>query len=819
MRPDVPVAGPVLELDGVSKSFGAVRALKEVSIGFRPGEVHAVVGENGAGKSTLINIASGNLASDTGSIRVMGEATAEPGPRAMLARGVSVVFQHPVLLPDLTIYENLLLVAPGLGRAAAAKLLQRVAPSRRFDLARRADQLAIADLHVVEIARALATDPRIVFFDEPTEPFQREEVDDLFRLIGDLVGSRVSVIYVSHRLHEVARIADRVAVMRDGALIAEAMARDLSHDQIVTLIAGRELGEVFPPKCRQPGPVAFEVSGLSGEGFDDLSFKVRTGEVLGFAGVEGEGQREALRALAGLQPVSAGSLLIGDKVVDVGGVAVARAAGISFVPDDRHREGVFAGLSIRENLGVGSLRHVSRFGFVQPLAELERAEAIAAAAQVKAASVEVPISALSGGNQQKVVTGRALAEEPRVLLVDEPTKGVDIGARSEIYRRIRALAEENVPVIALSSDAMELEGLCDRVLVFARGRVSAELSGTEVSERRITEANLTATATRTVSEKRPRSSWRRIIDSDLTPIAVLLPLTAAIAAATQAASPYFLSGFSIESILLLLAILAFVSAGQLLTVLVGGVDISVGALAGLCVVLASFLLPEGAGTGALILGSAAILALSAVFGLAQGFLVARVRLPAIVVTLATFMGLQGLSLLLRPEPDGMISYSMATAVAQPVFGVPIAFAAAFLVLVALEWGVMRSGFGRALRATGSDTGHAERLGVRARTMVMAAFAGCGLLTGVGGILLATQVGVGSAVTGTDLSIMSVTAVMIGGAAVTGGRGSMLATLAGALLVQVISSASSFLFSDSALHNIELGVVTIGAAALFSVLRR
>ncbi|MGI3168508.1 ATP-binding cassette domain-containing protein [Pseudooceanicola sp. C21-150M6] len=809
---------PVMTLETVSKSFGEVQALKPVSLAFLPGEVHAIVGENGAGKSTLINIASGNLVSDTGAVTVAGE-TVPADPASFLAAGVAVVFQHPSLLPDLTVLENLKLVAPALTPSGARDLLHRVSPARSFDLGRRVDSLSIAEQHVLEIAKALATAPRLIFFDEPTEPFQRDEVDALFTLIDDLRAAGLAIVYVSHRLHEVTRIADHISVLRDGALIAGAPASDLSHDQIVTLIAGRELNQVFPAKCATPGRVEFEAVGMSGDGFDDLSFKIRAGEILGFAGVEGEGQREALRGLAGANPAPSGDMLIGGQAIAVSGVAATRAAGLRFVPDDRHREGVFLNLSVRENLSLGALSKVSRFGWIRPLSEVDRAAEIVQGSQVKTAGVEAPVSSLSGGNQQKVVIGRALADAPRVLLVDEPTKGVDVGARSEIYRRIRELSDSGVPVIVLSSDAVELEGLCDRVLVFSRGRVVTELTGEDVTERQITHANMTATATRTERQNRTRSRWRRVADSDVTPVAVLLPLVALIAAGTQMMSPYFLTAFSIQSMLMLLAILAFVSAGQLLTVLTGGVDISVGALAGLCVVLASFLLPDGAGVGALVLGAAGILGICAAYGAAQGWLIAYRGLPAIVVTVATFMGLQGVSLALRPEPAGMISYPMASVFASPLLGVPAAMVAALMALVALEAVLTRSRLGRAFRATGSNAGYAARLGLPARRLTVMAYTGCAVLTGMGGLLLAAQVGVGSAVTGVDLSIMSVTAVMIGGVSVTGGRGSMLATLAGAALVQVISSASSFLYSDSALHNIELGLVTIAAAVLFSLVRR
>jgi ribose transport system ATP-binding protein len=580
---------PVMTLADIRKSFGPVRALKGVDVLIYPGEVHAIVGENGAGKSTLIGVAAGVLRADSGAIYYDGKYVGAPDPRQMREDGVSVVYQHPALAPDLTVLENLQLAAPSLvgaaGAAEAERLIARVATDElRMPINKRVAELSLAQRHVVEIARALVTRPKVLFLDEPTEPLQAGDVRKLFDLIGELKRDGVGIVYVSHRLHEVDELADRISVMRDGEIIDCRLGDEITSSEIVALIAGRPLGQIFPAKATSVGPALFSVKGLSGRGFDQVDLVVHAGEIVGLAGIEGEGQREFIRAAAGIDRRSSGEVRVKDANIGGDSPGAFRRAGIGFVPDDRHAEGVFLNLTLRENFSLGFLESISRLGVVDRGTEADRSKAIISDLRIRAPSAETKLFELSGGNQQKALFGREISAKPRVLLVDEPTKGVDIGARSEIYQRLRAIADQGLAVLVSSSDGIELEGLCDRVLIFARGRIVHELTGAEVTDAAITEANLTATVSRAskVSAVAEVRRWREFAASDHFPALVLAVLTAIILGGTQALNGYFLSPFSVKSILSFFSILAFLSSAQLATVLVGAIDLSIGPLDGLC---------------------------------------------------------------------------------------------------------------------------------------------------------------------------------------------------------------------------------------------
>ena len=817
---------PVMTLADIRKSFGPVRALKGVDVLIYPGEVHAIVGENGAGKSTLIGVAAGVLRADSGAIYYDGKYVGAPDPRQTREDGVSVVYQHPALAPDLTVLENLQLAAPSLvgaaGAAEAERLIARVATDElRMPINKRVAELSLAQRHVVEIARALVTRPKVLFLDEPTEPLQAGDVRKLFDLIGELKRDGVGIVYVSHRLHEVDELADRISVMRDGEIIDCRLGDEITSSEIVALIAGRPLGQIFPAKATSVGPALFSVKGLSGRGFDQVDLVVHAGEIVGLAGIEGEGQREFIRAAAGIDRRYSGEVRVKDANIGGDSPGAFRRAGIGFVPDDRHAEGVFLNLTLRENFSLGFLESISRLGVVDRGSEADRSKAIINDLRIRAPSAETKLFELSGGNQQKALFGREISAKPRVLLVDEPTKGVDIGARSEIYQRLRAIADQGLAVLVSSSDGIELEGLCDRVLIFARGRIVHELTGAEVTDAAITEANLTATVSRAskVSAVAQVRRWREFAASDHFPALVLAILTAIILGGTQALNGYFLSPFSVKSILSFFSILAFLSSAQLATVLVGAIDLSIGPLAGLCVVLASFLAPDGVETGPFAAGVIIILLLTTIFGLLQGLLITSLRLPAIVVTIATFIGLQGVSLLLRPTAAGQIDDAISNAAQFPIGFLPAGLVLTLAMVLCAEWLLFRTGFGRSFRAVGSSPLASYRLGIDSRRLTWLAFVISGLLTGIGGLMLAGQVGIGSPTTGSDYTLMSITVVVLGGASVTGGRGSFISTLLGAALVQATSSASSYIDANSSVHYTVIGTLTLLAAIFFSLARR
>jgi ribose transport system ATP-binding protein len=817
---------PIMTLTGVRKSFGPVQALKGVDLAVIPGEVHAIVGENGAGKSTLIGIAAGVLKADAGTIHYDNKEVRAPHPRQMREDGVSVVYQHPALAPDLTVLENLQLAAPSLaapgGAAEAERILARIATDElRMPVNTRVAELSLAQRHIVELVRALATHPTVLFLDEPTEPLQHADVRKLFDLIGELKRAGVGIVYVSHRLHEVDELADRISVMRDGEIIDSRLARSITPAEIVALIAGRPLGQIFPAKAKSVGAPLFTVKGLSGRGFDQVDLVVHAGEIAGLAGIEGEGQREFIRAAAGIDRRRGGEVGVNNTRIAGDTPGAFRKSGIGFIPDDRHAEGVFLNLTLRENLSLGFLGAISNFGVVDRADEAGRARKITEDLRIRAASVESKLFELSGGNQQKVLFGREISAQPTVLLVDEPTKGVDIGARSEIYQRLRAIADEGLGVLVSSSDGIELEGLCDRVLIFARGRIVHELSGAEVTDAAITEANLTTTVSRASEAPANAHIWRgrKFLAGDHFPALVLAILTVVILGGTQALNGYFLSPFSIKSMLSFFSILAFLSSAQLATVLVGAIDLSIGPLAGLCVVLASFLTPDGVPPGPFAAGLILILMFTVGFGLLQGLLITSLRLPAIVVTIATFIGLQGVSLLLRPTAAGTITDTVSDAAQFPLWFLPAGVVLTLAMVGGAEWLLFRTGFGRSFRAVGSSPLASHRLGIDSERLTWLAFVISGLLTGIGGLMLAGQVGIGSPSTGSDYTLMSITVVVLGGASVAGGRGSFVSTLLGAALVQATSSASSFVDANSSVHYTVIGALTLLAAIFFSLARR
>jgi ribose transport system ATP-binding protein len=817
----------LLELRGISKFFGGVRALNNVDFVARAGEVHAIVGENGAGKSTLVTIAAGALQADAGSIAVRGETVSPTSVRILRRVGISIAYQHPALPPDLTVSECIGLVAPRFAsRARAAEVRSLTAKVATSMLSVRPDQriaeLTLAQRHVVEIARALSTDPDTIVLDEPTEALQEADVRMLFELIADLKRTK-AIIYISHRLNDVKQIADRISILRDGELVATRKAEEFSSSEIIDLIVGRPLAQQFPPKglVHQTNATSpFAVLHASGAHFNDVSLDIRPGEIVGLVGVEGQGQREFIRAVAGADELQRGEIRVLGRRLGGQGAMTARAAGIGFVPDDRHQEGLFLPLSVRENLTIGQLTALAPNGVVSAKRERSVTGRAIETFGIKTSGLEARVATLSGGNQQKVLLGREIAAEPRALLVDEPTKGVDVGSRSEIYQRLRGLSQTGAPILVCSSDGVELEGLCDRVLVFARGRIIRELTGREVTDANITEANLKATVSR--AAEAPTTRWfrlRGISSSVYLPTLALTFLIAVVCCGAALVNPGFLSPLSLGPALTLLSILILVSFAQLSAILIGEFDLSVGPLTGLVVVLASFAIPAGASPMEIVIGSVEVVLICTAVGFVQGLAIFGLRLPSIVVTLATFFGFQGFGLLLRPLPGGLIEGRLLDALAFPVISfVPAVFVGAIAVGVGLEWVLLRRPSGREARAVGSDLSSALKLGVNQMRVGLVAFTVGGLLTGLAGLILAAEVGDGIAGLGIDYTLMSVTAVVLGGASITGGRGSFISTLFGAILIHAVITATPFLQLGSEWNYWITGATTLFAAGLFGLAR-
>ena len=489
------VAESTMVLSGISKNYDGVAALTDVSLDIRPGEVHALLGENGAGKSTLMGVASGTTAPDTGTITVRGQLVDRLTPGEATRLGIAIVHQHPAVLPDMTVAENIRVAVPaeflGKGDEQATTMramLDDVGSSAHLD--DRVGLLSVAQRHLLELAKALVVSPSLLILDEPTAPLGPESVDLLFERVRRAASHGTAVVYITHRLAEVRELAQRVTVLRDGKLRGSSTVDSITDDELLALIVGRQLESTFPPKheAAEVDDHLLTVSNLDGHGFTDVSFSARRGEIIGVSGIVGNGQSALLRALAGLEPFT-GSVTIGST--DHTSKDLRRYS--AYLPADRHSEGLMMTLSVRENAAISALKKFKSGLFLSRRKENEGVDRELSSLAVKTASPETVVSALSGGNQQKVVLARALLSEPAILVADEPTQGVDVGARAEIYRILREVSSDGVPVVVASSDAKELEGLCDRVLVMSRGTVVDVFEGDDVTEERLIHSAVRAT--------------------------------------------------------------------------------------------------------------------------------------------------------------------------------------------------------------------------------------------------------------------------------------------------------------------------------------
>jgi ribose transport system ATP-binding protein len=815
----------VLRLTDVRRAFGGVLALKGVSLEVRSGEVHALLGENGAGKSTLMAIAAGSLAPDAGVVEIDGAELTTSSPKAAQALGVGVVYQRPAIAQDLTVLENMVLAmpadrrpGPSQARRWAQERLERI--GARIDPLRRATELGAAEQQLVEIAKAVALDPRVLILDEPTAALSAGEVAHLFDQIRAIRAGGTAVVYISHRIPEVTEIADRLTVLRDGENRGTFPVAEVSEDDILGLIVGRELSAMFPDKPGgDAGEPLLELRGLSGSNFDDVTLTVHAGEIVGLAGVAGNGQRELLRAAAGLEPHD-GEIALAGEPVKAGSPVAANAAGIRYVPADRHREGLFESLTVRENVVANALEEHARRGFVIRSEEERAVTAELERLAVKTASPEAPVTTLSGGNQQKVVFGRALMSEPAVLLCDEPTQGVDVGARAEIYRLLREHAQDGKAIVVCSSDALELEGLCDRVVIMSRGHAVVSLDGDEVTEERITGAALTATQSRReLAQRAPaatRSSVSRFLRGDNVAVPVIAAVIVLLAAYTGARNGDFLGSFNLSNLMLLATALMLVSIGQLIVLVTGGVDLSVGPMMGLGVVILTAFATDEKGTGGLLVGLGLLVVAGLAVGLVNGSLVRFARIPPLIATLATFIAVQGVGLLINPVPEGLLAVDVSDALSKTIGElVPIVFIVVAAIAVGCELLLRRSRLGLALRAVGSDEAAAHRIGVGVGRTLLVAYALCGLFAALAAIMLAVQIGTGDAAAGQNYTLQSIAAVVLGGASIYGGRGSVIGAVLGALLLSELIAALPFLQLGDQWQFWLPGATVLVAAAIYA----
>ncbi|WP_411953964.1 sugar ABC transporter ATP-binding protein [Alkalibacillus sp. S2W] len=488
------MAQPIVQMKGISKSFVGNKVLNEVDFEVLPGEVHALLGENGAGKSTLMKILTGIHSRDEGEIYVKGEAVEFNNPKESEKAGIAVIHQELNIIPYLTVMENMFLgreLKYGKTGVTNTKKMKQLTNDYLLQLGIDLDPLALAgnlsvgQQQMVEIAKAISVDAEMIVMDEPTAALTDREIEGLFEVIERLREQEVGIVYISHRMEEIYRICDRVSILRDGEYIGTRETKTVEYEEIIQMLVGRELGTLYPERDAEIGDVKMKVDGLTSDAFQDINFDLREGEILGVAGLMGAGRSEIMQSLFGYRTIESGSISIEGKPVNIKKPTDAIDAGIGFVTEDRKEQGLVLSMSVKENLSLPNLKGLSNQTILSDKSEKELVHDLVKRLNVKMAGQNQEVRMLSGGNQQKVVIGKWLGINPKILILDEPTRGVDVGAKKEIYHIMNELTKQGVSIVMISSELPEVLGMSDRILVIHEGRIGAELKREDATQEKI----------------------------------------------------------------------------------------------------------------------------------------------------------------------------------------------------------------------------------------------------------------------------------------------------------------------------------------------
>lgn len=819
-------SSPPLSVEAISKSFPGVKALSAVSFDCKPGEVHALVGENGAGKSTLMRILTGSHQPDEGTIYVDGQPVRISSPAEARHLGIAMVYQDTRLVPDLDTAQNIFLghepgglfLDYGLMRRETTQLLARLGES--FDTLDPVARKPLAQRQMVELARALSSDARVLILDEPTSALTPNEVETLFGILRELRDAGTAIIFISHRLPEVFKISDRVSVLKDGLMVGTLATSETDEDAVVSMMVGRDLAMAFPPLAETTGESILQVENLSSPGnFSAASFEVRSGEIVGIGGIAGSGQQDLIRALFGLVPAQ-GTVRVDGEPVTIDNPAQAIEAGLVYLPADRRGEGMFLPHSISDNIALPHIKDWSRLGIIDNARQREEVGGQIKSLDIRTPSARQPVGLLSGGNQQKVSFARWLLSKPRVCIFDEPTQGVDVGTKIEIYGLIRDLAKRGIGVIVVSSDVLELMGISDRIFVVADGHLVDEVPGEDATEERIVGSAVKSAPARAVDaapglERLVRRSTGvgRFL-SRYGPTLLLLAISLVLCVFAATTTPFFFTPRNLSNLAIQVAPLIIVALGQFAVIMLGGIDLSAGPNISLSTAIASFLVTAEAPLG-LPAGILAVLLAGLAVGLLNSLLIVALRLPDLVATLATFSAIAGLALIVRPAPGGLVDFGFADTVLATWGGIPIAFVAALLMVAIFELILLRSRTGLWLVATGSSREAAYVAGVATGRVRVFAYMFCGVMAALAGLLIAARIGSGDPQSGTNFTLLSVTAVVLGGTSIFGGRGTAAGVFIAAFLLMIIQNAMNHLHVSAYWQYVLTGVLTLVAVAIYA----
>jgi ribose transport system ATP-binding protein len=821
-------SGAILAVEGVVKSFPGVKALSGVSLAFAAGEIHAIVGENGAGKSTLMRILAGIYQADAGRLWLDGRPVRFANAAEALASGVAMVYQDTRLVGALDVAWNVFLGHEPGGRILvdrAAMIARSRALMRRlgadFDPTLPVSTLSRADRQLVEIGRALSHSARVLILDEPTSALTSSETETLFALLRSLRAEGTGVVFVSHRMPEVLEIADRISVLKDGELAGTLSRADATAERIVSMMVGRELRLIYPQASGPPGDIVLQVEALQTEGLaEPVSFSLRAGEILGFGGIQGSGQQETARALFGVG-LRGGAMTLAGRAYDPAGPSDAIAAKLIYVPADRRAEGLLLPLSVRENIALPNLHRWTRAGVVNGSRERSEITREIAAFAIRTPRLDQSVANLSGGNQQKVAFARWSLERPTVYVLDEPTQGIDVATKLELYRLLRARADQGSGIILVSSDLLELIGMSDRILVFSGGAIVEEARGAGATEERIVgsavrHSHAQEGATGASAHKGPprsRPARSRYLSSLL-----LIGVAALIMAVTSFATPYFLTVRNLSTVAAQSASLGMAALGQTAVLLLGGIDLSVGPVVSLTTAAASWLI-VGNGPAPTWVGAGGCLIIGAAVGLTNAALIEWLGVPDLLSTLATFSIVQGAALIVRPSPGGEIDEGFVDLMTMKLGSLPLNFTIVLILYAAAEFLLVRGRIGGHIYAIGGSREAATAVGLPIRQVRAGAYVFCGACAAVAGLIVASRIGSGDPQAGSTFTLASITAVVVGGTSVFGGSGAAVGSLLGVLLIVLMQNALNQLQVTAYWQYVWTGALTLIAVTIYTARSR
>jgi rhamnose transport system ATP-binding protein len=831
---------PAIELRGISKRFGPVEVLSGVDLQLFEGRVHSLAGENGAGKSTLVKILAGIHQPDSGVILRKGAETVIEGPADARNQGIAVIHQHPAVFPDLSVAENVFVgrqpkrmgsVDWTAMNEKAHDLLKSL--QINLDVQLPAKLLSIAERQGIEIAKALSIEARVLVMDEPTSTISSREVDRLFEIVHRLRNKGVAILFISHFIEEILGLGDEITILRSGKRVATSPTGSLSPEQTVRLLIGTEPGVFFPKEEVKIGSPVLSVQGLSGAGFvEDVSLELRVGEILGFFGLVGAGRSEVAQMVFGIVPPEGGEIRMDGRLVNPRSPRDAMKLGISLLPEDRHQQGLVLPFSIRANATLPILRTLAnRFGLVDRHKESQIAKQFSQRMHVVATGVEQITSNLSGGNQQKVLLAKWLIPAPKVLILDEPTRGVDVGAIAEIHRIVSQLATQGMAIILISDDAQEVIGMADRILVFRGGRVVAEVPRDSFNREAIQLAaahavrgaeRIAPTSDELSDTQKQRPAERATASGALEKLLRIRELCLVLAllvicAGVTAREYRFLQPSNLQQVALSAILVGIVALGEALVIIARQIDLSIGAMVAMSAFISADWLeshPQSSIFLILLLGCAIGLGL----GLFNALLVAILRIPAIVATLGTLAIYRGGVIVLaggRQISATSLPDNYGDIARMHLAGMPLLVWLAAVLTIALGLAARFTQTGRNLYALGSNPEGARLAGISEAKHVAVVFILSGLLSGLVGVLWGSRFGTVDAVLAPDLQLQAISAVVVGGVSIFGGSGSVYGAAIGAVIFAVLQNGVQLLGINQFWLQAVIGAAILGTVLFYS----